>query len=72
MQVDGAALLSEVEHVSHTRPSSRHEGSISAEPQVSMHLPAYQVCMCSHVVAGVKAGASVSSSLMPCTAAAHR
>ncbi len=35
VQVDGAALLSEVEHVPHTRPSSRHEASSSSEPQVA-------------------------------------
>ena len=35
VQVDGAALLSEVEHVPHTRPSSQHEASSSSEPQVA-------------------------------------
>ncbi|KAL0020769.1 hypothetical protein WJX77_011905 [Trebouxia sp. C0004] len=32
-QVDGAALLSEVEHVPHTRPSSQHVASSSSESQ---------------------------------------
>lgn len=35
VQVDGAALLSEIEHVPHTRPSSQHEASSSSEPQVA-------------------------------------
>ncbi len=35
VQVDGAALLSEVEHVPHTRPTSQHEASSSSEPQVT-------------------------------------
>ncbi len=43
VQVDGAALLSEVEHVPHTRPSSRHEASSSSEPQV-----AYTPCLSLH------------------------
>jgi len=43
VQVDGAALLSEVEHVPHTRPSSRHEASSSSEPQV-----AYTHCLSLH------------------------
>lgn len=43
VQVDGAALLSEVEHVPHTRPSSRHEASSSSEPQV-----AYTNCLSLH------------------------
>lgn len=35
MQVDGAAPLSEVEHVPHARPSSQHEAPSSSEPQVA-------------------------------------